>query len=224
MMSNNFSLRDANVGGCAQSCRWEYEVENPEIENKSKMFTMSAKDMAQLPNMEALCKLGIASFKVEGRMKSLHYIATVISTYRKAIDRIENNEPLHLQELEAELKKAAARETDTAFMDGKPGYNKMLYHEIKNPLMQNFAFIVDKKINDHEYEITTKNHIELTDHFEIMGAHHDLIHTQLEKMKTLDNQELVVCPTPMTKLIVTFNKPIHLEHNDIARISLKNNL
>ncbi|MDE6289412.1 MAG: U32 family peptidase, partial [Ureaplasma sp.] len=135
MMSNNFSLRDANVGGCAQSCRWTYEVLNDDIKNKSKFFTMSAKDMSQLENLNELMKLNIASFKIEGRMKSLHYIANVIKNYRNAIDKIKNNN-LDLSQEKNELLKSANREFDTAFLSGSPNYTKMLYHDTHIDLSQ----------------------------------------------------------------------------------------
>lgn len=90
MISNNFSLRDSNVGGCSQSCRWVYSIydDNKVYSNK---FSMSAKDMNQITNIPKLIEAGIHSFKIEGRMKSEYYLATVVNTYRKLIDEYYDN-------------------------------------------------------------------------------------------------------------------------------------
>ena len=88
MLSNYFSHRDANRGGCSQSCRWYYDIfENNQKLNEGQIpFSMSSKDMALINHIPELIEIGVNSFKIEGRMKSLHYIATVVSTYRKLID------------------------------------------------------------------------------------------------------------------------------------------
>ena len=89
MLSNYFSRRDANRGGCSQSCRWYYDIfEKDQQLNHDEIvpFSMSSKDMSLVDELPKLIELGIDSFKIEGRMKSLHYIATVVSTYRKLID------------------------------------------------------------------------------------------------------------------------------------------
>ena len=89
MLSNYFSRRDANRGGCSQSCRWYYDlfIKDKQVNDNGVIpFSMSSKDMALINHIPELIELGVNSFKIEGRMKSLHYIATVVSTYRKLID------------------------------------------------------------------------------------------------------------------------------------------
>ena len=220
MMSNNFSLRDANVGGCAQSCRWKYTVENDDIKNKSKFFTMSAKDMVEITNIEELLKLNIASFKIEGRMKSIHYVATVVNAYRKAMDRYYNNEDLEIANLKLELKKAANRDADTAWMDGNPGYDKMLYHDEEKKLTQNYVFVVQRKTEDGYYEVITKNHIKKTDLLDIIGPNHNNVETKILEMKNKDKQDIEVCPTPMSTLYLKLDTNIELNYPDIARIKM----
>lgn len=220
MMSNNFSLRDANVGGCAQSCRWKYTVENTDIDNKSKFFTMSAKDMVQITNVQELMDLGVASFKIEGRMKSMHYVATVVNAYRKAMDRYYNNMDMSIDALSDELKKAANRDTDTAWMDGNPGYEKMLYHDETKRLAQNYVFVIQKKLGDGYYEILTKNHLAKSNRLEIIGPNHDNVYCYITEMKTKNNEVLEVCPTPMSVLTVKFDTDVELDYPDIARIVL----
>ena len=200
MMSNNFSLRDANIGGCAQSCRWVYEVKNPEIKNKSKFFTMSAKDMIQIEYIDKLLEIGVASFKIEGRMKSLHYIATVVKAYRQYIDKHQQYQISY-----NELLNAANRPVDTAFMDGDANYDKMLYHDEIKKLRQNFVFIINKKIDDYTYEILVKNHFKIDDNFEILRQNDKNINIKIEKMWDCEKQELFSCITPMQVVIIKTN-------------------
>ncbi|MGL4383357.1 MAG: peptidase U32 family protein, partial [Bacilli bacterium] len=92
MMSNYYSNRDSNRGGCSQSCRWNYQLLQEQedsvinLTNPNTPFTMSSKDLALIEDIPKLIDLEIASFKIEGRMKSIYYLATIVSTYRKLID------------------------------------------------------------------------------------------------------------------------------------------
>ena len=92
VLSNYFTNRDANRGGCAQICRWCFDLASQDkvIENDTK-FTMSTKDLSMIKNLKDMIDIGVTSLKVEGRMRSNYYIATVISTYREAIDNYYNN-------------------------------------------------------------------------------------------------------------------------------------
>ena len=206
MMSNNFSLRDANVGGCAQSCRWIYQIQNTEIKNKSKYFTMSAKDMQQSKYINKLIKLGISSFKIEGRMKSMHYIATIVKSYRNMIDNFYLNKKSNQYYIN-ELYKAANRPVDCGFMDLKQNYNKMLYHDETKQLIQNYVFLINKKIDDKTYEIIVKNHFNINDKIEILSPTYKNINIKIQKIIDKNNNEVSVCPTPMEKMIIVLSKP-----------------
>ena len=93
VLSNHMTARDSNRGGCCQSCRWDYDLyenkdgeEVPLFEEGDAPFAMSPKDLKLIESIPHMIELGIDSLKVEGRMKSIHYVATVISVYRKVID------------------------------------------------------------------------------------------------------------------------------------------
>ena len=93
VLSNYFTKRDANRGGCAQICRWEfplYDKNNNKIESETK-FTASSKDLMMLTKVKEMIEIGIVSLKVEGRMRSNYYVATVINTYRNLIDDYYEN-------------------------------------------------------------------------------------------------------------------------------------
>ncbi len=204
MMSNNFSLRDANIGGCAQSCRWIYEIKNEDIKNKNKYFTMSAKDMYQLEYINKLINLGISSFKIEGRMKSVHYISTVVKTYREFIDN-----DIDFNTAKQNLKLCANRPIDNAFMDGDANYDKMLYHDETKKLVQNYIFVINKKIDNNTYEITVKNNFKINDTISILRPKGEDVKIKISKIWNNNGEEIFYCPTPMQ--IVT----IQCDSNDL---------
>jgi putative protease len=108
MLSSNYCLRDANNGGCAQSCRWVSSL-NDGSREYSKTFSMSAKDMCLIGCVQDMIKAGVSSMKIEGRMKSEHYIATVVNAYRKTINNIMNKRGV-TNEYTTDVLKAANRD------------------------------------------------------------------------------------------------------------------
>jgi putative protease len=147
-LSNHMTARDSNRGGCCQSCRWDYDLYQLEGENEVPLyregdapFAMSPKDLKLIESIPRMIELGIDSLKIEGRMKSIHYIATVVSVYRKVIDAYcadPDNFKIKQEWLE-ELDKCANRETAPAFFEGVPGYKEQMFgnHSKKT----NFDFV-----------------------------------------------------------------------------------
>ncbi|MFJ7681518.1 peptidase U32 family protein [Peribacillus butanolivorans] len=142
-LSNHMTARDSNRGGCCQSCRWDYDLyelnqdgEKALFDKEDAPFAMSPKDLKLIESLPGMIEIGIDSLKVEGRMKSIHYIATVISVYRKVIDAYcadPDNFKIKQEWLE-ELDKCANRETASAFMAGEiPGYKQQMFgnHTVK---------------------------------------------------------------------------------------------
>lgn len=132
MLSNHMTLRDANRGGCAQSCRWKYRLyENGQpIHDEKVLFSMSSKDLMGARFLPDLIRMGISSIKIEGRMKSTYYIATLIHTYRMLIDEIYAKGSIFDQRMDwycAQLAKAENRPFATGFYLGMPLANDQLY-------------------------------------------------------------------------------------------------
>lgn len=224
MMSNNFSLRDANVGGCAQSCRWNWELKDEHGKLISKKFTMSTKDICHVCHLPKLIEAGIASFKVEGRMKSLHYIATIINNYSHALKDYYAHKlsPKRIKMYEQDLDKAANRETSIAWFNGSPTQKQMLYRDVEKKLSQNFAFIIDEKVKGG-YIITSKNFFTCKDRFEVFGKNHDLIkNIRITKLYDLkDHVEVDKVNKPMYKYQITTKAKLDI--GDIGRITTKEN-
>ncbi len=217
-MSNNFSYRDSNVGGCAHSCRWNYKVKNnkEEIEN----FTMSAKDMNLIENLQDLLKLDIASFKIEGRMKSIHYISTIVSSYKKAIDDFKLTKTIKKEYIE-ETKKAENRSTSNACFDGDPNFSKMLYQSNDKKINQNFAFIVEEVFKDDRYAILSKNNFNIDMEFEAISYNHENFKFKIKKIVDEDGNNLNLINNPMKRFIIEIKGKNKLTAMDIVRIYKK---
>lgn len=130
MLSNNMTNRDANRGGCAHSCRWTYDLirDNRVYNPIGDYFAMSSKDLCAIEAIPRLMDIGVDSFKIEGRMKSLHYIATVVNAYRRIIDEYEQTHEVKDFEIyKNAILKAENRLTSTGFLFHKPTIDEELY-------------------------------------------------------------------------------------------------
>lgn len=216
MMSNNFSLRDANVGGCAQSCRWKYQIVN--MDSINKYFTMSAKDMSLLENMNQLMSVNVASFKVEGRMKSIHYVATVTACYRNVMDAYINKKEIDIKKVKKELQKVENRLTSSAFFDKNPNETKMLYFEEERELLQNFAFVFTEEISDTEFKIHSKNYFTKNSKFEILMPDLNNIEFKIVEIKNTNKELIDIVNQPSTEFTIKTDQPLKNVVNKIVRV------
>ena len=132
VLSNRMTLRDANRGGCAHSCRWKYHLydNDRQISDPNCLLSMSSKDLRASAYIESMIKCGVASLKIEGRMKSEYYIGQVVKTYRKMIDETYARGSLSSERLayyDNELEKAENRPGDDGFLSGDCDNTKHLY-------------------------------------------------------------------------------------------------
>ncbi|MDR4969225.1 MAG: peptidase U32 family protein, partial [Acholeplasmataceae bacterium] len=161
-LSNNMTDRDANRGGCAHSCRWNYDLTVKGESVSDLSFSMSSKDLEALEQIPHLIDSGVSSLKIEGRMKSLHYIATVVSTYRKLIDEYEKaHEIKNFKPYMIDLQKAENRLASHGYLEGLPGVEQQLYNQRSEQPTQLFIGLVQDY--DEKTQIAT---IEQRNYFE----------------------------------------------------------
>ena len=182
VLSNRMTLRDANRGGCAHSCRWKYHLMDgdKEISNLDCLLSMSSKDLRASAYIESMIKCGVASLKIEGRMKSEYYIGQVVKTYRKMIDEIY--EVGHLSEerlayYDEELQKAENRPSDDGFLSGDCDNTKHLYGVNGAGVTHDYVGYV--KEFDSQRNIATvevKNVFYQDDELEVFGPVLDNVH------------------------------------------------
>lgn len=220
MLSNHFALRDANVGGCAQCCRWNWTIFDKNKKLIGKDFSMSLKDNCLAKSLVALAKTGVNSLKIEGRMKTLHYLATVVNSYRHLLDKFPPSNK-HIKDWSNELLKAAKRPiSDGCFL--KPiDQTKLIYHESNKPYIkqQNFVFIVTKQISKNKYEIISKNYFTIKNEIEILSPNCSLQKIKLKNIYDIANEcNVNIVNKPMFKYIIEPKNHATLKINDLGRI------
>lgn len=175
LLSTYMTGRDANQGICAHSCRWKYRLEEekrpgeymPIEEDEHGTYILNSKDMCLLPYLKELVDAGVCSFKVEGRNKTEHYLATVTRAYRKAIDDMVNGEKFD-ESLVDEVKKTANRGFIPGFLYGFPG-KQNIYYEKNAPISTHkFIGIVKEVLGDDLYRVEIRNRLEKGEEIEIM--------------------------------------------------------
>lgn len=218
VLSNHMSMRDANRGGCAQNCRWKYDLfemptagQGEEEADEQTPFTMSAVDMAMIEHIPDLVEAGVNSFKIEGRMKSIHYVSTVANVYRQAVDSY-CADPDHYQLDPAwvdELWKVAQREMSTGFYYGTPTADDELFG--KRRKRPSYAFVGEVMAYDPEKKLATirqRNNFGVGDQIEFYGPHFTHHTETLTQLWDEDYDILLRAPDAMMICKVPVTQPV----------------
>ena len=216
VMSNYATLRDSNRGGCAQVCRFKFNIQEYE-----GTYSMTPKDLNMVPFIADIINVGVNSFKVEGRMRSIYYIATVIKTYREIIDKVVNkslNQAYSSYYLDI-LNRCANRDSTPQFFDKAPGVNEQYYlgnNEFSN---QDFLGLV-KSYNSLTKEVTVeeRNFFKPGDIVEFFGPNKDAITFVIPKIYDEYNEEIDAARHP--KDLIKFVADIPLEEWDMMRLKV----
>ena len=221
VLSNYMTNRDSNRGGCSQICRWDfdlYDENKKEIESDTK-FTMCSKDLSMARYIPEMIDLGVKSFKIEGRMRSIYYIASVVNTYRKIIDEyLENKENYKFNEnYEKILNRVANRENIPQFFHRKPDVKEQYYLGREEFSNQDFLGIVldyDKKSKIATIE--QRNYFMTNDAIEVFGPNTEVFKFKVTKIEDIDGNIIDTARHP--KEILKIEIPKTVEKNDILRI------
>ncbi len=168
LLSNFFTGRDANQGSCTHPCRWKYAVAE---ETRPGEYMFNSKDLCMVEHVPELIETGIDSFKIEGRMKTALYVATVARTYRKAIDDYRKSPKLYRQNLEwykEEIGKCTYREYTTGFYFGKPGEDAQIYNNSTYIKSYTYLGTVEEMDSRGFCKIEQKNKFSVGDVIEVM--------------------------------------------------------
>ena len=220
VLSNYFTGRDANRGGCAQICRWTFDLldENKKLIKCPKKFTFQTKDLTMLKYIPEMIDIGIDSFKIEGRMRSIYYIASVVSTYRKVIDEYCNNKEKYEYNLEYEktLSSVANRDSITQFFNGINNETLQYYNERKEISNQEFVAVVldyDKKTSLAKLE--QRNNFKVNDKIEIFGPENKNVKLTVKEMYDENMQKITVAPHPQQIIYVKTDEEVY--KNNLVR-------
>lgn len=223
VLSNYFTNRDANRGGCAQICRWEFPLYDSKMDKieSDTMFTASSKDLMMASNIKEIIKVGITSLKVEGRMRSNYYVATVINTYRNIIDDYYDNKLTddRLNHYIKILNRVANREATVQFWDKLPTVEEQYYlgrNEVSN---QDFLGVVlDYDEETKIVTITERNYFKTGDVVEVFGPNIDTFTFTMPDIYDEDNNKVNVGRHPEEILRFKLDKKVY--KNDIIRVKI----
>lgn len=221
VLSNHMSKRDANRGGCSQSCRWKYNLydlpfgeERRSIKGEiPEEFSMSAVDMCMIDHIPDMIENGVDSLKIEGRMKSVHYVSTVTNCYKAAVDAyLESPEKFEAikQDLIDEMWKVAQRELATGFYYSPPSENEQLFGARRK--IPEYKFIAEVVAFDKETMTATirqRNVINEGDQVEFYGPGFRHFETTIQDLHDSNGEKIDRANKPMELLTIKLDREIY---------------
>lgn len=216
LLSNYMTGRDSNRGACVQACRWKYTIreenkdeEFPIEEDERGTYILNSKDLCMIDHLDELEKAGICSLKIEGRMKSDYYVASVVNAYRRAIDKTLESGKLH-----DELEKTSHRRYTTGFY-----FNSDDKEYIESSMPIQTAQFIAKVVEDESegfVKVEMRNRFMVGDILEVLSPDDNFLKTiKIEKIFASDGIEIQ--DAKRVQEVVTINCPYHLKKGDILR-------
>ena len=218
LLSNYFTGRDANQGACTHPCRWKYAVAEetrpgeylPVYENERGTYIFNSKDLCMIEHIPELVEAGIDSFKIEGRMKTALYVATVARTYRKAIDDYFVSRECYQQNLPWYLEQIVGctyRQFTTGFFFGKPDSDTQIYDN--NTYIKEYTYLgIVGEQDDKGYRIEQRNKFSVGEKIEVMkpdGQNQTVI---VQAIRDEKGNEMESAPHPKQVLYIDLGQPL----------------
>ena len=218
LMSAYMTGREANRGECAQPCRWQYALVEekrpgeyfPVEEDGRGTYILNSRDLCLIDHLPELRDAGVQSFKIEGRMKSVHYLATVVRTYRAALDLLRDNPANYTvsDEWRKELDKAASRRYTTGFWEGVPGTEAQEYETVRVlPEWDYAALVLSWDPQRRCAGVEQRNHLQLGDEIEVLRPGEEIFRQRLTKMTDIEGASLECAPHPKQRLWIQLDRP-----------------
>lgn len=225
LLSSYFTGRDANRGSCAQSCRWKYALVEasrpgeyyPVEEDERGTYFMNSKDLCLLPHLDEVVDCGIDSLKIEGRMKSVHYVASVVKAYRMALDACLTDADYEVrEEWLTELEKVSHRAYTTGFFFGKTTGADQIYGSSSYEQSSDFIGLV--RAYDPVTQLAAveqRNNMKCGQEIEIFQPLGKAFRQELAEMWDAEGQEITAAPHPQQLVYIRMEQPV--EPNSILR-------
>lgn len=217
LLSSYFTGRDANHGACTHPCRWKYSIVEetrpgeylPVFENERGTYIFNSKDLCMIEHIPEMMDAGIDSFKIEGRMKTALYVATVARTYRKAVDAAASSREAYEKILPwclEEISKCTYRQFTTGFYFGKPDENTQIYDN--NTYINEYIYLgIVGETEGKTVGIEQRNKFSVGEVIEIMKPDGTNRETKVLSIVNEDGEEMESAPHPQQKLKVTLDAP-----------------
>ncbi len=219
LLSNYFTGRDANQGACTHPCRWKYAgVEEkrpgeylPVYENERGTYIFNSKDLCMIEHIPELMESGIDSFKIEGRMKTALYVATVARTYRRAIDDYKQSPELyreHMAWYQEQISNCTYRQFTTGFFFGKPSDEAQIYDN--NTYVKEYTYlgIVGERNEEGLYRIEQRNKFSVGESIEVMKPDGANITVTVQRIVDEEGNDMESAPHPKQVLYIDLGQPL----------------
>lgn len=212
VLSNYVTKRDSNRGGCSQVCRFTFNMDD------NNDFQIASKDLSMIDYLEDLINIGVSSLKIEGRMRSMYYIATVVDSYKKVRDMVINNTLTEekLNYYKKVLNRVSNRENRPQFFDKEPGVNEQYYTGREEASNQDFLGLIKKA--DGLVTIEQRNNFKIGDEIEVFGPNTAPQKFTLEYMVNEKMEETNVARHP--REILYIKVPFKVNSGDILRVPI----
>jgi putative protease len=218
LLSNYFTGRDANQGACTHPCRWKYAIVEeqrpgtylPVFENDRGTYIFNSRDLSMIEYIPELINAGISSFKIEGRMKTALYVATVTRAYRKAIDDYHNYLQSYRNNMKwyiSEIRHCTYRHFTTGFYFGKTDETSQIYDSNTYLSESTYLGTVESICPNRGARIEQKNKFTVGDEIEIMKPSGENIPVTVLALTDADGNTLIDAPHPRQILDVTLSAP-----------------
>ena len=214
LLSNYMTGRDANRGACAHPCRWQYRLVEeqrpgeyyPVEEDERGTYILNSKDLCMIRHLKELAEAGVTSFKIEGRMKSIYYLAVVVSCYRRAIDDMMAGKPFD-ETLLAELDKASHRAFSTGFYFGKPGEEGQNYGT--SAYIRNYTFLGLVLKEEGEWSLVEqRNKMVKGETIEVLLPSGESFEQTLDGLLDEERTPIDSAPHAQQKVYISFPRPV----------------
>lgn len=215
VLSNVITNRDANRGGCAQVCRFTFDAQEKNV------FSMTSKDLNMISHMNEMIKLGVNSFKVEGRMRGIYYIATVILSYRRLIDKIKANTLTNEDEAYylRVLNRVANRDSASQFFESLPTEKEQYFLGRQEVSNQDFlGLILDYDSENKIAKIEQRNYFKVEDQVEFFGPNMETFSYQIHKIENDQGENIEIANHPNMIVYLKVDKP--LQKYDMMRMKV----
>ena len=214
VLSNFLTARDSNRGGCSQICRWDFDLFDGDnnIIKGEKDFTFCTKDLSLLKYIPDMVDIGVNSFKIEGRMRSLYYVATIVDIYRRVIDEYCNNPNNYTYNMNYErvLRNCANRDSITQFFNNTNDETCQYYNSREEVSNQDFLGIILEYNKEKEMIIVEqRNYFKKGDEVEIFGPNHEPINFIIDEIYDEDNNEIDIVRHPRQIVKIGIKKEVY---------------
>ena len=214
VLSNFLTARDSNRGGCSQICRWDFDLFDGDnnIIKGEKDFTFCTKDLSLLKYIPDMVDIGVNSFKIEGRMRSLYYVATIVDIYRRVIDEYCNNPNNYTYNMNYErvLRNCANRDSITQFFNNTNDETCQYYNGREEVSNQDFLGIILEYNKEKEMIIVEqRNYFKKGDEVEIFGPNHEPINFIIDEIYDEDNNEIDIVRHPRQIVKIGIKKEVY---------------